>query len=121
MINSITQNKPSLLDDPDFNKEFNSYGIVRQLSNNDDCIQHANFINMNSHLDKRMQYMFLRGSIRKKFRRAGKWKNPDATQSEQAVMEYYQCNHRRAKEYCKMLPDDEIKRIEQKMNTGGKT
>ena len=119
-LNSITNGKESLVNDPDFESEYNPYLMNTALSYHADTVLIANELNILNHLDKRMQYEFLFNTIHKKFRRGSKWIKNEVSEKEQVIMDYYDCNSLRAREYAAIIPDDEIKKIKKELEIGGK-
>ncbi len=68
-LNSINFTKEDLMKDDETSiKEYAPYIINKCLSGQIDTILFANEMNMNHHLDKRMQYSFYLNSLRKKKR-----------------------------------------------------
>ena len=120
-INSITYTKEDLFkDDPQANKDYKPYIVNRGLSLYHDTIVQANAMNRYSFLPNEWQFRFLLNSIAKK-KRWSKWEKADkATNSLLMVQEYFGYSSEKAKEALRILSDEQLKTIEQKLNKGGK-
>jgi hypothetical protein len=62
-LNSINDTKKDLFDDPQAEKDYNSYLINRGLSYFPDTVLYANEMNRNFDIAKRWQFDFLKNSI----------------------------------------------------------
>ncbi len=120
-INSVTYTKEDLFkDDPQANKDYKPYIVNRGLSLYHDTIVQANAMNRYSFLPNEWQFRFLLNSITKK-KRWSKWEKADkATNSLLMVQEYFGYSSEKAKEALRILSDEQLKLIEQKLNKGGK-
>jgi len=119
IINTITFTKK--LKDPETPVEnvYVPFIINKGLSLYVDTIFHANDMNMNSHLSKRMQYDYLMNSIVKK-KRYSKWPKK-ATEDEnlELVKQYFGYNDQKAKQALRLLNEQQIKEIKQSFIKGG--
>jgi hypothetical protein len=114
-VNSI--DKRQYLDDL---SGYNAFIINKKLSLSLDTIMYANEMNINSHLDNKMQYDYLYYSIRPiKKRPFTKWLY-DAKEDEDVdiIMEYFQYNAQKAKQLLSILKPEEIKIIRDKLMRG---
>ena len=114
-VNSI--DKRQYLDDL---SGYNAFIINKKLSLSLDTIMFANEMNINAHLDNKMQYDYLYHSIRPiKKRPFTKWLQ-DTKQDEDVniVMEYFQYNAQKAKQLLSILKPEEIKKIRDKLMRG---
>ena len=120
-INAVTYTKEDLFkDDPQANKDYKAYIVNRGLSLYHDTIAQANAMNRYSFLPNEWQFRFLLNSIAKK-KRWSKWEKADkATDSLLMVQEYFGYSSEKAKESLRILSDEQLKLIEQKLNKGGK-
>src|ERR1017187_5798615 len=110
-LNSILSTKKNLMENDQNEKDYPPFFINRGLSQHVDCILFANEMNMNGHLDNRLQYDYLFHSIRKMKRTFGKWAKRKDNEAIQAVSQYYEVNLRRAKEYVAILSKEQRKFI----------
>jgi hypothetical protein len=99
-------------------KEYTPYIINKCLSGNIDCIMYVNEMNMNSHLDKDMQYSFYLNIIRKR-RRFSPWLRKDEIKDLEYVKSYYGYSNEKASQALKILSKEQITFIKQRLETGG--
>jgi hypothetical protein len=119
-LNSINTNKKNLIDeDPDSVKEYAPYIINKCMSGHLDTVLLANEMNINSQLDKKMQYDFFINIVRPR-KRFSPWLKKEKIESLQVVKQYYGYSEEKAKSALKILTQDQIDFIKQKMNRGGK-
>ena len=118
-LNSINQTKESLTkESPDLIKEYAPYIINRCLSGHIDTLLFANEMNMNSHLDKDMQYSFFLNTIRKR-KRFSPWLRKDKIKDLECVKSYYGYSNENASQALKILSKEHINFIKQRLETGG--
>jgi hypothetical protein len=117
-LNSINLTKENLMDDPSTIKEYSPYVINRCLSGHIDCILFANEMNMNSHLDKDMQYYFYLNSLRKR-KRFSPWLRKDKVKDLECVKQYYGYSNDKASQALKILNKTQLDFIKQRLETGG--
>jgi hypothetical protein len=118
-MNSINFTKENLIaDDPTLVKEYPPYIINRCLSGEIDSILFANEMNMNSQLDKDMQYAFYLNSLRKR-KRFSPWIRKDIVKDLEYVKRYYGYNNEKAQQSLKILTKEQINFIKSKFETGG--
>lgn len=119
-INAINFTKEDLFKDPESAKVYQPYLVNRSLSYFHDTVVQANEMNIHSGIPSEWQFQFLLNSVTKK-KRFSKWQKKDkATESLLLVQEYYGYSSDKAKEALRVLSDDQLKLIEQKLNKGGK-
>ena len=99
-------------------RTYNPYLTNRALSYFVDTVHYANEMNMHSELDNVMQYSFLLNIVRKR-KRFSKWHKTTDDEDLQAVIDYYGYSVKRAKEALKILGDEQLLTIKEKMNKGG--
>ena len=118
-LNSINQTKKNLInDDPSLEKEYSPYVINHCLSGHIDCIMYANEMNINSNLDKKLQYDFFINILRTK-KRFSPWHRKDTIKDIEYVKRYYQYNNEKAQQSLKILTKEQINFIKSKFETGG--
>ena len=105
-------------EDPDDIKKYPPFIINKCLSGMLDSIMFANEMNKNPHLDKQLQYDFLRNSLRKK-RRFAPWLKTEKIEDLMAVKKYYQYSTEKAEQALRILTRDQVKYIKKKLDTGG--
>jgi Fe-S cluster assembly iron-binding protein IscA len=99
-------------------KTYNPFLTNRALSYFPDTIQFANMMNKNSHIDNMLQYSFLLNIIRKR-KRFSKWFKKNDDDVLQMVIDYYGYSVNKAKEALKILNDEQIEFIREKLIKGG--
>jgi hypothetical protein len=119
-LNSINFTKKNLIEeDSSIKNEYPPYIINRCLSGHLDCILFVNEMNMHSHLDKDMQYSFYLNTLRKK-KRFSPWLRKDKVKDLECVKEYYNYSNEKASQALKILSDQQLDFIKQRLDTGGK-
>ena len=119
-LNSINFSKTNLLDeDPDAKKDYAPFVINRCLSGHLDCILFANEMNKNHFLDKDMQYTFYLNTLRKK-KRFSPWLRKDKIEDLEIVKQYYGYSNEKAYQVLKILSNEQIDYIKQRLEIGGK-
>ncbi len=118
-LNSVNFNKENLIkDDPDIIKQYPPYIVNRCLSGNLDCIMFANEMNMYNFLDKDMQYSFYLNTLRKR-KRFSPWLRKDKVQDLECVKQYYGYSNEKASQALKILTNEQINFIKQRLDIGG--
>ena len=118
-LNSINFNKENLMEDPDAKKDYSPYIINRCLSGNLDCIMFVNEMNINHHLDKDLQYSFYLNTVRKR-KRFSPWLRKDKIEDLDYVKQYYGYSNEKALQVLKILSNEQINFIKQRLEIGGK-
>ena len=121
-VNDINFGKKDIMTDSDnpelAEKTYNPFLTNRALSYFPDTIQFANMMNNNSHIDNMLQYSFLLNIIRKR-KRFSKWFKKNDDDVLQMVIEYYGYSVNKAKEVLKILDNDQLELIREKLIKGG--
>lgn len=99
-------------------RTYNPYLTNKSLSYFADTVHYANLMNMHSDLDHIMQYSFLLNIVRKR-KRFSKWHKATDDEDLQAVIDYYGYSVKKAKEALKILGDEQLVSIKEKMSKGG--
>ena len=117
-LNSINHTKKNIIDeDPD--AQYPPFIVNRCMSAHIDTILLANELNINSHLDPKLQYDFFIHIVRQK-KRFAPWLKKEKINSLELVKEYYGYSDGKARVALKILTDDQIDYIKQRMDRGGK-
>jgi len=110
-VKSINEKTENLIHvQPEAEKDYLPYMVNRALSFSPDTILYANSMNQRWTLDKKLQYDFLYGSVRRR-RRYDKWMKREEDEMLPLVMELYQVNQRRAAEYLSLLTDEQKQQL----------
>lgn len=121
-VSAINFTKKDLMTDTG-NDELAEAGYVpfltnRALSYFPDTILYSNEMNMNNHLDNKLQFHYLINSIRPK-KRFSKWAKRQEDNDIEALMEYYGYNRTKAEAAISLLSPDQLKSIRKRLNKGG--
>jgi len=117
-LNSINMNKKNLLEE-DPSAKFPAYIVNRCMSGHLDTVLFANEMNLNSHLDPKLQYSFYLNSVRKR-KRFSPWLRKDEIRDLDYVKRYYGYNNEKAKQALSILTKEQLLFIKSKFETGGK-
>ena len=116
-LNSINFTKETP-EDPLEIKSYAPYIINRCLSGHLDCILFCNEMNKYSFLDKDMQYSFYLNTLRKK-KRFSPWLRKDKVTDLQCVKQYYGYSNEKASQALKILTNQQLDFIKQRLDIGG--
>ena len=118
-LNSINFNKENLIEeDSTLIKEYPPFIVNKCLSGHLDCIMFANEMNKYHFLDKDMQYNFYLNILRKK-KRFSPWLRKEKVSDIEYVKQYYGYSNEKASQILKILSDEQIEFIKQRLDTGG--
>ena len=119
-LNAINHEKKNLLDTDDemWEKKYPPFIVNKCLAPFPDTIMLVNEMNKHHHLDKKLQFDFLLNSLRTR-KRYTPWLKASKLKNLQYVKEYYGYNNEKAKSALKILNDEQISAIKQKLNKGG--
>lgn len=109
-VNSISSTKENLIVDDISEKAYAPYMVNRSLSNFLDTVFYAQEMNMKHTLDKKMQYDFLRLSI-KKGKRFGKWAKAEKSEDIDAIKFIYNVSNEKARSYLKVIKQEDLAKI----------
>ena len=119
-LNSINLTKENLLEtDPTSKKSYPPYIINRCLSGHLDCVLFVNEMNKYHFLDKDLQYSFYLNTVRKR-KRFSPWLRKDKIEDLDYVKQYYDYSNEKALQVLKILSNEQINFIKQRLEIGGK-
>ena len=118
-LNEINYGKKNIMIDDITEKQYNSFMVNRGLSYFKDTVVIANEMNINHHLDNRLQFDFLINIIRRK-RRFSKWNKPQIVDDLDVIKEYYGYSNKQAKAVHNLLSSKQIGELRKKVYKGGK-
>lgn len=121
ILPSLTENKGYALECEEDEKSYSPFMVNKSLSAHVDCLHFANLMNLNHHLDKKLQYDFLFHSIKKYKRKYQKWMKYNETSDIALVKEYYNYSTPKAKQVLHLLSKEQLRYISEKLDPGGKT
>ena len=117
-VKAINNKKDIMRDDLD-EKAYNSFMVNHSYSYFPDTVLLANEMNINHHIDSKLAFDFLLGTIRKNPKRFSKWNKIDSSEELQAVKEYYEYSNSKARSALSLLSTEQIDEIKMKVNKGG--
>lgn len=119
-VNSINYSKKDIMVDDIAENSYNSYMTNRSLSYFIDTVMDANEMNLNHHIDSKLQYHYLINTVRKR-KRFSKWLKASESNDLQIVKDYYGYSNEKARAALAVLTPNELKDIEKRMYKGGKS
>ena len=119
IIPDLLNKKEGILND-DNEKDYLPFIINQALSYYADCILHANVMNINPHLDKKMQYDYYFYALRKMKRPYNTWLKKQKNDDLDLVKEAYCCSNKKGREILNILTKEQLKVIREKLDKGGK-
>lgn len=118
-LNSINYNKEALLDNDDkAEKLYQPFLTNKSLSFFVDTIFHANEMNCFWAMDKKMQFDFLRLSIRKK-KRFSTWFKKEEEEDIEVIKQVFGYNNAKAEEVLNILGPNDIDKLKKSLYKGG--
>lgn len=118
-VNSINYNKKDLMVDDVSERVYNPFIINRSLSFFNDTILLANEMNINHHIDNRLQFDFFINIVKKK-KRFSKWVKPNELENLDLIKEYYGYSNEKAKSVLGLFDDEKIDELKKRIYKGGK-
>ena len=121
IVPSILQTKVDHLQTEDDEKAYSgdAYRVNKALSYHIDCVLYANQMNMNPHVDGKLQYQYYLNTIRSMKRKFQPWQKVDKNSDLDAVKEYFGFNNEKAKQALRILNSEQITSIKEKTIKGG--
>lgn len=111
IIPSILQTKTDVLVDGVSEKVYAPFVVNKTLSYHADCVLYANEMNANYMLDVKMQYDYLRHSVRSKRRPFNKWVKKEKESDLEAIKLYFGYSTRAARDVLSVLSEGQLKFI----------
>ena len=119
-VKAINNTKKDIMVDDIAEKEYNAFMVNRSLSNFQDTVLYANLMNVNHHIDARLQFDFFINTIRKK-NRFSKWLKPLDYKDLDVIKEYYGYSDEKAKSVLSLLNNTQIEEMKKRIYKGGRT
>ena len=121
-MNAASFSKKNLIGDSDnpelTEKEYNPYIVNRGFTYFEDTILHANEMNQRHELFPGAQFEYYRSVLRKR-KRFSKWHKAEKNNDLDAIQEVYTCNRTVAKMYLKVLNQEQLKSVHEKLVISG--
>ena len=119
-LNSINFSKKNLIEEKEDEKQYVPFIVNRGLGYFQDTVMLANEMNYNCHLDNKMQYDFLRNTIRKR-KRFSKWLKEDESEKLDIISKAYGYSRSNAKDVAHLFDNRQIEILKKKQSTGGQS
>jgi hypothetical protein len=117
-VKSVSYDKKDIMVDAVEENAYAPFLINKSLSYHQDSLFMTNEMNNRSHLDNRLQYVFLLNTLRKR-QRFSKWEKPYLSKKIETIKSYYKISTLKAKEYMEVLSDKQVRELKNRMKTGG--
>ena len=118
-LNAINTSKKDIMVDDIAEKDYNAFMVNRGLSYFADTVLMANEMNINHHLDSRLQFDFLINIVKKK-KRFSKWLKANELENLEVIKEYYGYSDEKAKSVLALFNDEDINELKNRIYKGGK-
>ena len=118
-LNAINDTKKDIMVDDIAEKSYNSFMINRGLSYFQDTVLMANEMNVNHHIDNRLQFQFFINIIRKR-KRFSKWLKPETENDLAIIKEYYGYSNDKARQVLGLFSKEQINELNKKVYKGGR-
>ena len=117
-LNAINHTKENLMQDSFSERKYPAWVVNRALYAHSDMIFLVNEMNINNHLDSKLQFDFLLNSSRPR-KRFAPWLKTSKIDNLDLVKEYFGYSDQKAQEALTILSDEDLEYIRSKMNKGG--
>ena len=120
-LREINTDKNPVMDSEDemWEKKYPPFIVNKCLAPFPDSIHLVNEMNINCHLDHKLQFDFLLNSLRAR-KRFTPWLKASKIDDLEYVKEYYGYNNEKARSALKVLSDEQIKAIKDSLDKGGR-
>lgn len=118
-LNDINYGKQNIMVDDIAEKQYNAFMINRGLSYFNDTVLMANEMNLNAHLDNRLQFDFFINIVRKR-KRFSKWFKPESNSDVEVVKAYYGYSNEKARQALPLLTKEQLEVLKKKVYKGGR-
>ena len=120
-LNTINLSKKNLMEgeDPIWEKNYPPYIINKCMSHHMDTVMFANEMNQYTNLDKKLQYDFFINTVRSR-KRFSPWDKKEKVKDIELVKEFYGYSTEKAMQALRILTDNQLEIIKDKLNKGGK-
>ena len=119
-LNSINYSKKNLIEEKEDEKQYVPFIVNRGLGYFQDTVMLANEMNYNCHLDNKIQYDFLRNTIRKR-KRFSKWLKAEDDEKVNIICQAYGYSRSNAKHVAHLFNSNQISKLKKRLDKGGKS
>jgi hypothetical protein len=121
IIPSLLKINEHLINNEIEESDYTPFIVNKALAQHIDCIFYVNEMNINCHLDKKMQYDYLFHSLRRYNRGYQKWYKNTESSDLQLIKEYYNYSTDKAKQVLPLFSKEDLIFIKNKLDKGGKS
>jgi hypothetical protein len=120
-LNTINVTKKNLMEDEDpaWEKNYPPFIINKCMSHHMDTVMFANEMNQYPNLDKKLQYDFFINIVRPR-KRFSPWGKKEKVQDLEIVKQFYGYSTEKAIQALRILTENQLMVIKDKLNKGGK-
>tara|TARA_B110000977_G_scaffold19258_1_gene23203 strand:- start:6774 stop:7151 length:378 start_codon:yes stop_codon:yes gene_type:complete len=118
-INAINNTKKDIMVDDIAESKYTPFMVNRSLSYFPDTVLYANEMNIQHHIDNRLQFDFFINIVKKK-KRFSKWSKPEEISDLNVVKEYYGYSNEKAKSVLSLFTDEHLTELRKRIHKGGK-
>ncbi len=120
-LNAVNHTKEPLMDGEDetWEKKYPPFIVNKCLSGFMDTVMFANEMNQYPNLDKKLQYDFFINTVRSR-KRFSPWGKKEKVKDIELVKEFYGYSTEKAMQALRILTDNQLEIIKDKLNKGGK-
>jgi hypothetical protein len=118
-VKEIQAGKRDLMADPQSEKDYVPFVVNKALSYELDCLMEANAMNSRHHLDKKLQFGYLRHIIRARKRPFHKWIKKETNENIACVKLLWECSERKALEILRVLTPEQLLEVKRVTDPGG--
>ena len=119
-LKAINTTKQNIMEDDIAEKGYNAFIVNRSLSYFPDTVLYANEMNVNHHIDSRLQFDFFINIIKKR-KRFSKWTKASDIENLQVIKEYYGYSNEKAKSVYNLFSNEELLILKNKIYKGGRS
>tara|TARA_B100001175_G_scaffold77963_1_gene65142 strand:+ start:1833 stop:2180 length:348 start_codon:yes stop_codon:yes gene_type:complete len=111
--------KKNIIDeDPELERKYLPFITNKFMASFLDIVLFANEMNINWHLDKKLQYDFYLNTVRSK-KRYSPWLRKEELSNLDCIKKYYGYSNEKARQVLPLLSEEQIEFIKSKLNVGG--
>jgi hypothetical protein len=120
-LNTINLTKKNLMEDEDpaWEKNYPPFVINKCMSHHMDTVMYANEMNHYPGLDKKLQYDFFINTVRSR-KRFSPWGKKEKVKDIELVKQFYGYSTEKAMQALRILTENQLMVIKDKLNKGGK-
>lgn len=112
------QRDASIVDEPDFEKNYNAFILNRGLSYHEDCVLAAAVLNERPWLAKKLQALYLINTLRPR-KRYSKWLKATISDDAKVIAEYYGVSLRVARDLVSLHSSETLTTMLARLDKGG--